>query len=804
MSRGQPSFERRPCGVHDGVVGPEFLGGAQVTVAVARVKGLLTGWRAPQHRDGLALVVSSGMSSAVGLLYWVLAAQMFPADVVGVNAVAVSSLMLVGGIAHLNMSHALLRFVPVAGTAARRLVALGYLVAIVLSGLAGAGFAVGAAWWAPELVEVAGYGTLIAFFAVSCPVWTLFSLQDYVLTAVGRATAVPIENLVFSVLKIGLLVAVTLAALPGGIALSWVVATALIVLPINLWLLIRLLPAHGRRTADRAVPVTVGAIGRFIGADYVGALFWQAAMMGLPVLVLGRLGAEAAAAYNMVWQFGLALYMVPSGMGQSMIAHNAADPGKVDAARRETVRRGLTLVVPVALVLALGAPLVLALFGPHYAATGTGALVLIALSAIPNVITAAATSTARVRQRRGVQFGVPTSLSVLTIGIAWVLMPHLGVLAVGLAWFVAQCSVAAVVLVVNAPWVPGPPGRWLDALHGSALMRRVGEDGLRRLGAPAGWAIGSRMGGGSETVVVTVGPVGEHRTLLKAADTANGQLELRQQTTALAALHADPRLQHWTPLIPRVLGTAEIGDTYCLTETMLPGGSGPDALADPARRGAFRSSAVAAISELHRQTATLRRVDDAELDRWVHRPVAALCGTLPAGLRDEARRMAALLDTRLRGQVVGVGWTHGDYLPVNLLAAPNGRVSAIIDWCTARPDGLSVLDVATFVPMAEAMAAGEEFGPVVLRWLGGVPRAEADVLVGCQSALGGSVLAPEVLVLLGWLEHVSACVMRSDRMAANPVWNRRNVRVVLQDAVEVLGRGQVARVEPESVTRAGR
>ena len=89
-----------------------------MAVAVARAKGLLKGWRAPQHRDGLALVVSSGMSSAVGLLYWVLAAQIFPADVVGVNAVMVSSLMLVGGVAHLNMSHALLRFVPVAGIAA--------------------------------------------------------------------------------------------------------------------------------------------------------------------------------------------------------------------------------------------------------------------------------------------------------------------------------------------------------------------------------------------------------------------------------------------------------------------------------------------------------------------------------------------------------------------------------------------------------------------------------------------------------------------------------------------------------------
>jgi O-antigen/teichoic acid export membrane protein len=772
-------------------------------MAVARLKGLLSGWRAPQHRDGLALVVSSGMTSAVGLLYWFLAARMFPPDVVGVNAVALSSLMLVGGVAHLNMSHALLRFVPVAGTAARRLVVLGYLVAVALSALAGAGFALGAIWWAPELVDVAGYGALVAFFAVSCPVWTLFSLQDYVLTAVGRATAVPVENLVFSLLKVGLLVVVTLAALPGGIALSWVIATALIVLPINLWLLLRLLPAHGARTADRAVPITVGAIGRFIGADYVGALFWQAAMMGLPVLVLGRLGAEAAAAYNMVWQFGLALYMVPSGMGQSMIAHSAADPGKVDKARRETVRRGLMLVVPVALVLALGAPLILAIFGPHYVSTGTGALALVALSAIPNVITAAATSTARVRQRRAVQFGVPTSLSVLTIGLAWILMPHLGVLAVGLSWLVAQCVVASVVLVMNAPWVPGPPGRWIDAVHSAALLRRVGEDGLRRLGAPAGWAIGSRMGGGSETVVVTVGPVGEGRALLKAADTANGQAELRQQTYALAELHADPRLQHWTPLIPRVLGTAEIGDTFCLTETMLPGGSGPDALADPPRSGPFRSSAVAAISELHRNTATLRRIGDAELDAWVHRPIVALSRTLPAALREEATRLGSVLDARMRGQVVGVGWTHGDYLPVNVLAAPNGRVSAIIDWCTARPDGLSVLDVATFVPMAEAMAGGEEFGPVVLRWLQGVPPAEAEVLVGCQTVLGGTVLAPELLVCLGWLDHVSACVSRSDRMAANPVWNRRNVRVVLQGAADLLVTDRTA-APPEWATRAAR
>jgi hypothetical protein len=130
-------------------------------------------------------------------------------------------------------------------------------------------------------------------------------------------------------------------------------------------------------------------------------------------------------------------------------------------------------------------------------------------------------------------------------------------------------------------------------------------------------------------------------------------------------------------------------------------------------------------------------------------------------------------------------------------------VSAIIDWCTARADGLSVLDVATFVPMAEAMAGGEEFGPVVLRWLQGVPPAEAEVLVGCQTVLGGTVLAPELLVCLGWLDHVSACVSRSDRMAANPVWNRRNVRVVLQGAADLLVTDRTA-APPEWATRAAR
>ena len=765
-------------------------GGHQATPARgARLAGLLAGWRAPLHRDGLALVLSSGLTSAVGLLYWVLAARLFTPEVVGINSVALSTMMLIGGAAHLNMSYVLLRFVPVAGQSARRLVIYVYLVASGLSALAGAGFAIGAPVWSPELVDVAGLGALIVFFAVAAPLWTLFTLKDYVFTAVGSATKVPATNLVFSLLKIGLLVVAALALVPGGIALSWVVATALLLVVTVVWQLLRLVPTYGRERADRAMPVTVGGVARFVRADYAGAVFWQAAMMGLPILVLARLDAEAAAAYNIVWQFGLALYLVPSGMGQSLVAHGAADPARVESARKETIRRALMLVIPAALVLAVGGQLILSLFGSHYAEAGAGTLALIALSAVPNVITATTTNTARVRQHRGVQFGVPASIAVLVIALSWAFMPQLGIIAVGLAWLAAQCLVAGIVLVGTAPWLPSPIAGWIDSLRNAALLRRIGPVALRQAGGHGteSWQLGDLITSGSESIVVKVGPPEGPRALLKASDTARSQAQLRQQTEVLTALHADPRLRHWVPLIPHPIGTAEVGDSYVITESFLLGEAGPRALTDPLRRDRLTSSAIAAISELHRCTATLRRVGDAELARWVHEPMAQISAVLPGALKAEAEQLAGALDTRLRGGLVAVGWTHRDFLPVNVLTAPDGQVSAIVDWCTADPDGMTVLDVAMFLPMAHAMAAGEELGTVVVRWLtAGVPPRETDALYRCQAALGASAVDPAALVLLGWLHHTSIAVSTSARMAANPVWNRRNLRVVVRAATPML------------------
>ncbi|MFC5993653.1 lipopolysaccharide biosynthesis protein [Pseudonocardia hispaniensis] len=415
----------------------------------------LRGWAAPIHRDGLALVLSSGLSSVLGLLYWVVAARLFSTEVVGVNSVTLSTMMLLGGVAQLNLNYMLLRFLPVAGGRARRLVVLGYLVSATLSAAAAAIFVAGAGVWAPELLAHTGRGRLLLLLVPATALWAIFTLQDFVLTAVKRATVVPVENLAFALLKIALLVAAVGLAPHEGIVVSWTVATAAAVVVTNGYLFWRALPAHEARTRALAEPLSLAGIGRFVGADYAGAVCWLAATFGLPMIVIAVAGPTGAATYNIVWAIAFALYLVSSGMGQSLVAHVAAEPDRLPAARRAMEVKAAVLLVPAVAMIVFGAPVVLGVFGPEYAETGTGLLALAALSALPNIITTSTVSVARVRRQVPLLFAVPASVAVLTIGLSLLTLPRWGVIGVGAAWLTSQTLVASVVLVLRSTRLAG-------------------------------------------------------------------------------------------------------------------------------------------------------------------------------------------------------------------------------------------------------------------------------------------------------------------------------------------------------------
>ena len=415
-----------------------------VTAPLSLSDAAKDGWRSPQHRDGLALVASSAVSSGVGMLFWLLAARLFHPTVLGLNSTAISAMTLLGSAAHLNLGNAILRFVPVAERRGR-IIAGCFAVGIGVAAVLGIGFALGAGVWAPELVAAVGYPALIGFFAIATPLYTVFVLQDAALTSIKRADLVLWENLVFSLLKVVFLVVGAWIALQSGIAVGWVVATLLVVLVVTSWLVRAV-----RKAAPPPVvhPVTVRDLGEFVGADYAGNIFWQAAVFGLPLVVINLAGPDGAGVYGVIWQIAFAFYMVAIGMGKSMVAHNAAaGRAGADRARRGMERKVLTLIVPAAAVTALASYPILLVFGGTYAQNGSLLLALLALSAIPNVVTNSAVWEARVSRNRGVLVGQPAALCVLVVTGTVVLVPMMGITGAGWAWLGAQCVVAALVLV---------------------------------------------------------------------------------------------------------------------------------------------------------------------------------------------------------------------------------------------------------------------------------------------------------------------------------------------------------------------
>lgn len=395
----------------------------------------------PVFRSGHLLVVNSALTAISGLIYWLVAARLYDTEDVGRNLAAISAVMLLGGVAQANVMTALLRFVPYSGAASRRVVVRGYLLAILLTALVGSAFVAGLGLWSDDLRFLRDDSRLAAWFVVSVTVWALFAIQDHVLTAVRRTGVVPMENLAFAALKLGLVIAFAAASPAAGILLSWTIAAAITVIITSGYVFFRALPAH---MAERPVeaPPSTRTMGNFLVLDYLASLFLFAAVAGLPLLVIDRVGPAATAGFLLAWTITYSLYLVPLGMGQSLVAHSA-DPGaEVGRDARALLGHTWMLVVPAVVVLVAFAPQVLALFGPEYVAHDT-TLRLLALSAIPNVAIELCVSAAQVRRRMRVVLTTRIAQCVGVVGLSLLLMPRHGVLGVAVAWLVAQTVLAA-------------------------------------------------------------------------------------------------------------------------------------------------------------------------------------------------------------------------------------------------------------------------------------------------------------------------------------------------------------------------
>ncbi len=405
--------------------------------------------RAPLFRNGYALAASSAVTSVIGVAYWILATHFYTADVVGINSAVISMMMFLGGLAQLNLITAHIRFIPNAGRSSGRFIAITYLVALFVAGLISLAYLGNVQFFSPALGFLRQGAPMAITFILATMGWTIFVLQDSALTGLRYATWVPVENAVFALAKIALMILLSLSVPQLGLFFSWLFGLAITLLPTNYFIFRQLAPKQARASGNRPAEFQPRQVVKYAGGDFLGALFWLASTTLLPVMVTQLAGAKANAYFFLAWQIAYMLFLLSANMGSSLIVEASSNLSKLGEYSRRVFLQLALMVGGAVLVVEVGAPLILQIFGPDYAAQGSGLLRLLALAAIPNIVTSVFVSISRVQRRiRRVIFTLG-ALCLMVLSLSTILLPRYGIEGAGVAWLVSEVVVAAGILIVH-------------------------------------------------------------------------------------------------------------------------------------------------------------------------------------------------------------------------------------------------------------------------------------------------------------------------------------------------------------------
>lgn len=345
---------------------------------------VITVWR--QHRDLLdnasTLLATTGVTAALGFVYWAVAARCFSQRAVGYGSAAVSAMTLIGTIGMLGMGTVLIGELP------RRRGRAGLVsAALIASGLGSLIFGLAFALAAPYISERFAYVTSgpgqAALFVVGVTLTGVSLVFDQATIGLLRGRLQLSRNIVFAGAK---LLALPAAAIilhnqfGVGILLAWVTGTAVSLVPVA----IRLWHA-GASILPRPDWAVLRGLGRTALAHNWLNLAISVPQTLMPVLVTVVVSPSANAAFYAAWMISGFLIIVPSHLSTVLFAVAAGDPQLIARKLRFTLRLSLLIGLPGMAMLGIGAHLALSVFGSNYAREATVSLWLLVISYLPSI-----------------------------------------------------------------------------------------------------------------------------------------------------------------------------------------------------------------------------------------------------------------------------------------------------------------------------------------------------------------------------------------------------------------------------------
>jgi O-antigen/teichoic acid export membrane protein len=389
------------------------------------------------------LLLNSFVLSGLGFAFWIVAAHFFPATEVGIATALLAALNLITSASLLGFEISIIRILPGHQDKSKLL-----NVCLTITGLTGivlsAGFLKLQPLIASSLSVVRANWWIMALFVL----FTLFQTSSYIvesaLVAYQKSAYIVYKNLIFSVLKVCLIVAfIGLGAF--GIYSAWMVALGVAVI----YTLYVLKKQFGHKfKLDLSKRPLKGAI-RYSFDNYVAAFLEGMPIMILPLMITNFYGPVQNARYYIAMMLATFLFTVSESASQSLFADGSHSQIDLKLKTTKALKFVATFLVPGIAATYVLAPYLLLIFGRTYASpVNTQLLQLLAVSAIFTSLNAVGRTLLKIRYQTGLLVAIDVAGCALLLGTAFVFRSG-GLLAIGYAWVFGQAATTLLLAVAS-------------------------------------------------------------------------------------------------------------------------------------------------------------------------------------------------------------------------------------------------------------------------------------------------------------------------------------------------------------------
>jgi O-antigen/teichoic acid export membrane protein len=394
-------------------------------------------------QNAIALMVSSGGTAIIGVVFWGVAARIASTAAVGRTTAELAAMLLLATFAQLSYGSIFERFLPVAGKFTRDFVMRAYVLCVafafvlafayVLSGI-GHSFLPTSLGWR-------------ALFVAAVVLWTIFALQDSVMIGLRASRWVAIENIAYSLAKLALLPLCLFLSSSQGIFVASIAPIVLTVIGVSWYLFRKRIPEHMASEGPTETLPSTRELIVLAGAQYTTLLSGVFLPSILSLIVIQRLGPVANAHYFLPAMISGGLALFCWGIVRSFLVEATHEPDEIRAHANSALRTMIIVLVPSVVIGYIFAPQYLRIFGTSYSTHGTTLMRMFLLSLFGTAVTIFYSTFAWIDKRVWWMTARSLANAVVQLGVVFALIGHFGINAIGIGALVN----AAISIVVFLP-----------------------------------------------------------------------------------------------------------------------------------------------------------------------------------------------------------------------------------------------------------------------------------------------------------------------------------------------------------------